>query len=170
VIERTFPEPTVMSSENDPAGTPFWERYIYTGTRDYTAYLTIADALDFRSSMGGDDQIFHYCSDLAAQAADELTTLWETRLLAPNDMQVMMINVELPTSSFELAQRLQRHLLEEHNMYIIVLQEPRSKIVYTRLSAQIYLGIDDFRRLGLCVKDYLTSAAAPEGWLDSTTF
>jgi hypothetical protein len=78
----------------------------------------------------------------------------------------MMFNVVLPTQDFELADRMQKWLLEHRNMYIVVLKEPRSCIVYTRLSATVYLELSDFEQLAQHVLHFLSGQLArPDGVL-----
>lgn len=154
-----FPEPTVISSENKPSSTPLWERFMYTGTRDYTSFLTIPYAIEFRNELGGDKKIFNYCHNLAINAGDYLAKLWNTSLMAPSSIHSMMINIVLPTKDFEKAKAMQIKLLNEHKIYMIVLQEPFSKIVYTRLSAQVYLNLNDFKELGYIIKKYLMESS-----------
>ena len=40
----------------------------YVGTRDYTPWTSLAAALDFRNTIGGEDKISEYCHDLALWA------------------------------------------------------------------------------------------------------
>ena len=47
-IDQVRPQPTVISSENDIfAGTDYQSRFVYTGTKDFTSYISISDAIDF---------------------------------------------------------------------------------------------------------------------------
>lgn len=154
-----FPEPTVVSSENAP-GTVFTERFIYTGTRDYTPFIAMKDALEYRNQLGGDSAIFGYVHNLATEAARTLTQMWGTSLLAPMEISPMMFNVVLPTNDTQKASAMQNDLLSKHNIYMITLQEPVSGLIYSRLSAQIYLELSDFQLLGQLVLDYLRGSDA----------
>ena len=49
---------------------------------------------------------------------------------------------------------MQDYLLHEHNIYMLVLEEKNSGMIYTRLSAQIYLEMADFAKLGALVAQY----------------
>lgn len=160
-ISPTFPEPTVISSANNPlAPTSFSERYAYVSTREYTAILSIGAALDFRNDiLGGDLAINGYCKGLATRAKSMLTELWgvsDKPPLAPDSMEAFMINVPLPDAinSVDVGLRLMNYLLDEHDIYMLVLWEESSKMFYTRLSAQVYLDLEDFQQLGYLVQKF----------------
>ena len=63
----------------------------------------------------------------------------------------------LPTADFDLAMKMQGDLLNDHGVYMLSLKDEKTGIVYTRLSAQIYLDRDDFVKLGELVKKYLAA-------------
>lgn len=42
-------------------------QYGWTGTQDWTPYMTIPAALKFRKSIGGEDRIMAYCHSLAVK-------------------------------------------------------------------------------------------------------
>lgn len=177
-ITPVFPEPTVISSENsmphcstldgnnndveNDNGDPLYHRFIYTSTKDYTALLSLSAAMDFRDDvLGGDEAIHTYIRTLAMQAKAYLMSLWETPIpMAPNEMEEYMINVVLPISKDdkdkkEVGVALQRYLYDTHDMYVVIAEEPSSGLIYTRLSAQVYLEMSDFERLGKAVMDFL---------------
>lgn len=159
-ISDTFPEPTVISSGNPIGSTSLSERYSYVSTKDYTAFLSMDAALEFRQTiLGGDEAIYQYCRTLALDAKHYLMDLWNVTIaLAPDEMEEFMINIPLPTSigidSKERGMALQEYLLKDHGVYMIVAFEPSSGLFYTRLSAQVYLELWDFQRLGHLVLDF----------------
>ena len=75
----------------------FVNRFVWTGTRDYTAFCAMKDALEFRQSLGGDPVIMGYNQGLARWAGHYLAGVWNTFLLAPDTMQGTMTNVVVPT-------------------------------------------------------------------------
>ena len=157
-ISPLRPEPSVISSENDvlaAGGMSFPLRYGYTGTKDFTAYISMGAALDFRSLLGGEERIMSYTSGLAAWAGDHLTELWGTSRLSPPAFEGNMINVVLPTKDFAKATAMQAELLELQGIYMLALQDGPSGIIYTRLSSMIYLEKKDFVRVGKAVREYL---------------
>jgi selenocysteine lyase/cysteine desulfurase len=160
-VTDTFPEPTVISSANKVEyGQSIVDRYSYVSTRDYTAGLSMDAALDFRQDLlGGDEAIYQYCRTLALQAKHYLMDLWKiSKPLVPDALEEFMINVPLPThvvNSTTQAKQLQvDYLLQQHGIYMIVLLEPTSGIYFTRLSAQVYLELWDFQRLGHLVLEF----------------
>mmetsp|Transcript_26259 Transcript_26259/g.62173 ORF Transcript_26259/g.62173 Transcript_26259/m.62173 type:complete len:430 (-) Transcript_26259:233-1522(-) len=127
------PEPTVISSSGKQ---DFVGRFDYTGTRDYTAFVAFVDAFKFREKLG-DELIYNYNTQLAAWAAAHLSQRWGTKVLSPPHMQAYMFNVELPTKSAAVGAALHDRLEQDYDAYMLSLQ--LGDIVYTRLSAQVYL-------------------------------
>jgi len=146
--------PTVISSENKVNVTTFIDKYLYTGTRDYTAFCSVVEALNFREFVGGDERIFKYLHDLAVQAGHELAALWGTEVLADDSMVGSMVNVRLPTTDPQLANNLTTRLFDEYKMYIVVY--PLNNQFWTRLSVNIYLELNDFKKMGAIVKGMLS--------------
>lgn len=178
----TFPEPSVISSAN-AVGSDYDQRYKYTGTRDYTAFAALPAALEFRRYLGGEDQIKRYCHQLAVDAGEHLAKAWGTALLVPPVMTAFMVNIILPSTDAAAIKVMQEELNEKYGIYIVYgsvevmvsvdnNQGPRictdgeqsskrdtacqKRIVYvTRLSAQVYLDMDDFIKLGSLVPELL---------------
>jgi selenocysteine lyase/cysteine desulfurase len=138
LVTREFPEPTVISSANS-LGTPFSERYAYVSPRDYTAMIAMSKALEFRQYVGGDEAIYTHNRNLALAAKHYRMDIWNVGAMAPDSLEEFMINIMLPISDVSVANELMYHSLRKHNMYIRVLYDKESGIVYTRLSSQIYL-------------------------------
>ncbi|GMI02790.1 hypothetical protein TrVE_jg10619 [Triparma verrucosa] len=159
-IDSVRPQPSVISSENDVAGgTDYLTRFGYTGTKDFTAYLSIADSLDFRDSLeatNGKGSIIEYTNGLAKWVGDYLSSKWKTSRLSPPEFEAALFNVVLPTTDYERATDLQTYLLNEYGIYMLALLDEPTGIVYTRLSAQIYLERDDFVKVGDLVLDFLS--------------
>jgi selenocysteine lyase/cysteine desulfurase len=169
-ITDAFPEPTVISSENSwqessndsQHDDPLYHRFIYTSTKDYTAMISISEAMKFRNDvLGGETEIHNYIRTLASRAKEYLMDAWNTSTpLVPNSMEEYMINVILPISKdlpnkTDVGTALQQWLYQHHNMYVVIVKEPSSGYIYTRLSAQVYLELDDFKRLGKAVLAFL---------------
>ena len=176
---QSFPEPTVISSKN-ALGLDFVDRFSYTGTRDYTAFATLPAAFKFRHYLGGEERILTYCHNLAVAAGEYLAAAWGTNLLVPATMSGFMINVILPSTNATAIKEMQEELDKKHGIYIVygsidivVADETEDKckrqyddtyrscstktIYSTRLSAQVYLGMVDFRPLGNLVPQLLHS-------------
>jgi hypothetical protein len=80
----------------------------------------------------------------------------------PEDMSGFMVNVILPTSHPEAASYVTSTLNSTYNIYMVTGSVVDSRpgrvgtpILFTRLSAQIYLELSDFTQLGKLVPDLL---------------
>jgi len=135
--------PLVISSSGNIS---FVGEFEYTGTRDYTAFLSMGAALDFRIKWG-DLEIMEYNHQLAVWAGNYLSKLWNTRMLVnDNSMVGSMVNVVLPTQNDQKAQMLTQLLFDKYNMYLVAVKT--QGIWYARISAQIFLEQSDFVDLG----------------------
>ena len=160
-------QPTVISSTGRQ---DYLGRFLYTGTRDYTAFSTISAGMSFYESLGP-ERVLRYCTDLVRCGAQLCADAWGTRLLCPTDMCAFMVNVELPCTDRDAAYDLQRSLDREHNVYMVYESVPNSalaqeqgqgqgqgqegqsdRIFFVRLSAQVYLDISDFETLARLVQ------------------
>eukprot|EP00698_Gefionella_okellyi_P008827 TRINITY_DN220_c0_g1_i1.p1 TRINITY_DN220_c0_g1~~TRINITY_DN220_c0_g1_i1.p1 ORF type:complete len:290 (+),score=71.31 TRINITY_DN220_c0_g1_i1:421-1290(+) len=137
--------PTVISSTGYK---DFVGAYEYTGTRDYTAYCSISNALQFRNWVGN-DRIFSYLRDTAVWGSNYLAQEWKTETMNPDSMTAAMMNVRFPTQDFATATAVQTRLLQEYNIYIVVYQLQGA--VWARLSAQIYVSRDDVMKMAQLV-------------------
>ena len=128
----------------------------YVGTRDVTGFLSTSAALDFIAGFGVRD-VQQYLRDLSGEGARLLRTIGAAPI-APSEMYAAMRTYRLPQSrraEGEDAQELTNGLWDEHHIQIAasVFQEQ----LLLRLSAQIYVGIDDYRTL--------VDILEREGWL-----
>ena len=80
----------------------------------------------------------------------------QTSRLSPPEFEAALFNVVLPTTDYKRATDLQTYLLNEYGIYMLALLDEPTSIVYTRLSAQIYLERDDFVKVGDLVLDFLS--------------
>lgn len=94
--------------------------------------------------------MYNYNHTLIVNGARMCADAWGTGLLCPNDMIGYMANVFLPTQSKEETEALRDALDTKHNVYIPVgkvKMHTGEERYYTRLSAQVYLTMDDFCRI-----------------------
>ena len=151
--------PTVVSSEGLRT---FTDGFLYTGTRDYTAFCSIGAAFDYRNMLG-DPNINNYNHGLAASAGLLLSRMWQTRTVAPDRMIGSMVDVQLPTSDSSKVAAIQDAFTNEFNSYIVVYQLKGSDPpqYWTRLSAQVYLELSDFETVGSRVLEILDRPSDP---------
>ncbi|TFK16814.1 PLP-dependent transferase [Coprinopsis marcescibilis] len=129
-------------------------QFEWNGTIDFTAYLTIPDALAFRQWLGGEHKINAYCHSLALQGGKYLAELWGTELMDPEGTQTLnMVNVRLPLpspSTFTypptVVKYVHTQLLVVHKVYSAWFLHNGE--LWTRCSAQVFNDISDFERVG----------------------
>jgi len=133
--------PLIISSAGEfPDDWP--KNYEYIGTRDYSNYLSISSAFDFRESLG-DKEIMEYIHDLAWNGAKILAEIFQTQLQTPNEKLVgAMVGIEVPCD-FDTAMTVQKILLSKYDTYIQIIAYKNKAFV--RISGQIYLELEDFR-------------------------
>lgn len=119
-----------------------WE-FAYTGCKDYSAYLSISDALKFRQKIG-EEEIIKYNRNLAWQAGVEIAKVWGTEILIKDQTKIpAMVNVRVPCEDTVLIEKIVKQALFEYNTYIPCFKFNNGKI-YARFSAQIYNEISDY--------------------------
>jgi len=142
--------PAVLSSEFQ--GANFASSFQYTGTRNYNAMLAMSAALEFRRGFG-ENAVMTYTRELAWEGANRWKAMWNTELLAPQEMNSAIVNVRLPTDNMTLVDQVRDVMMSRYDTYIQTAQfQGRAWI---RLSGQIYLQMDDIvlagqRILSLC--------------------
>ncbi|KAG2388017.1 hypothetical protein C9374_000867 [Naegleria lovaniensis] len=147
--------PTVISFHytNTPQSS-YQKEFSYTGTRDYSSYLSIKDAIEYRQWLGGEEKIQHYNSQLAIQIGELYSKLFGTQVIT-NDKRLWggsMVNIKLPLEFGEdltFWTRVQSIVLETFRSYV-VFYEFDSKM-YCRISAQIYNDLNDYERIGRAI-------------------
>lgn len=145
------------------------DKFLFVGTMDYTNYIASQEAIKFRRDVcGGEEAIRDYTYKLAKDAAQLFCNEFGTKTVtAGNNLDedttpTAMINVFLPTPSGPVdleapvdangkhavdlefaANELQYALLFKYNVYFPI--GVINNQLYTRLSAQVYLDLDDFQ-------------------------
>lgn len=139
------------------------DKFFFVGTLNYSPYISVTEAVKFRQEVcGGEQAIKDYTYKLALEAAELFAREFDTEILKStvetndDDISTSMINVFLPTPSgpkiagtnqvdIEFAMNeLQYSMLQEDDVYFPI--SCHNGKLYTRLSAQVYLDIDDFKK------------------------
>ncbi|GAA5982857.1 hypothetical protein JCM10908_006812 [Rhodotorula pacifica] len=143
----------------------FVNEHSWSGTVDWAPYLSVAAALDFRRDvLGGEERIYKYCFDLAVKggelvAAELGTMVMRNATAEEGELVATMVNVELPLpapSTFStsdsklLAPFWFRELSTKHQTIVPIFAHGDQ--FWTRLSAQVYNDLDDFRHVAKAVK------------------
>jgi len=120
--------------------------FAWTGTRDYSSYLAMVDAINWRSKVGGEQKIMNYMHKLSMQVAKSLSALWNTDVLLPEDKTPAMVCVRLPTTDDAKAAALVQKLQDQYDTFLVVYKYDDQW--WTRLSTQIYNEEADFLKVG----------------------
>jgi len=160
--------PTVISDEGQ-GRTLFQLEFSYVGTKDYTPYLSMSSALDFRSSLG-DRAIMDYIHNLAVNGGDVLASRWNTGVLVENDMVPAMVNVRLPTNAPTPPTPVPPNQVNPALIPQLLLEKFDTWVPtyalqgqwWVRVSAQIYNDISDFEFLASAILSLLNNTSSSE--------
>ncbi|KAI6710949.1 hypothetical protein JHW43_006515 [Diplocarpon mali] len=158
--------------EDTSGRTRFIYLFDFVATIDYTPYMCIPAALDFRRSVcGGETRIREYCFDVARRGGDAMAAILGTSVMTTPTQtmrQCAFANVELPVTLSSGQDEPGDLPIEEAGAVAAWLRETAAREMDTylqtavhggklwvRLSGQIYLEVGDFEwvahRLGpLC--------------------
>ncbi|OMH82431.1 putative aminotransferase [Zancudomyces culisetae] len=132
----------------------FNESFLWQGTIDFSQYLSTCAALNFIEAVGGLKKIQSYCRNLALEAASLLESKYGLVGMCSeqNSHQIAhMINAKLPLEHGNpihdaVGAGLLDSMLKKKN--IIGSFYPHNGAWWVRLSAQIYVSIEDFDIFG----------------------
>jgi isopenicillin-N epimerase len=132
-------------------GQGFTAEFDWTGTRDFSAWLAVVDALRFFDGLGA-ARVRTYNHDLVVTAASRIAELWQTPLDAPAAMHGSMIAIRLPPRlqnygppTRETARRLQSELLAKHRIVVAIMA--LGDALWARISGQVYNTPEDYAKL-----------------------
>ncbi|KAG0271428.1 hypothetical protein BGZ95_000763 [Linnemannia exigua] len=128
----------------------FAREFGWAGTQDYSSLMSILSALTFRKQYG-EDAIISYTHSLALEGGKAMAKILGTQTLTPDDHHVgNMVNVALPIKDLNHpkanTKALMEILMDKYNVFTPAFRHGDK--FYTRVSAQIYLEVQDFVRLG----------------------
>ena len=135
----------------------FQAAFSYQGTADFSNYLAMEKALDFRESVGGEEAIMNYIHNLAVEGGKALAKEFGTELLFSHHSRfAAMVDVKLPpcNSSIDFTYELLHH--KPISTYVPVYSDNSGNMI-ARVSAQIYNDVDDFRFLAKVIKEIIKS-------------
>jgi isopenicillin-N epimerase len=132
-------------------GEGFTAEFDWTGTRDFSAWLAVVDALRFLDGLGA-ARVRAYNHDLVVTAASRIAESWQTPLDAPAAMHGSMIALRLPPRlqaygppTRDTARRLQSAFLAKHRVVVAVMA--LGDALWARISGQIYNTPEDYAKL-----------------------
>ena len=166
----------------DPAAlanlSEFERRFQYTGTRDYTPLVAVADALRWREKVG-ESAILGYNHSLAVWGQEFLASEWNTETLVPPECTAFMAHARVPVSTPGAAALLNRRLREERATHVMAFELPARAHLgetepthWVRPCAQLFVSRDDFAHLAAATKELAgeceAAAKAACAWLART--
>ncbi|RIB04131.1 pyridoxal phosphate-dependent transferase [Gigaspora rosea] len=136
----------------------FTQEFSWVGAQDYSSYLTVLPALEFRRAIGGEEKILTYCHDLAVKGGKLIASILGTEIMGPEHIIPNMVNIRLPVdiSNERISVEVLNNLLfEKYRCY--VLPYKHNGYWYIRASAQIYNDLSDFENVGKILKEICES-------------
>ena len=138
-----------------PAHSPFETEFGFVGTMDFSSFLSVPAAADFRASLGGDEAIFQYIHDLSAHGGARAAAILGTEVLRGTEPEgAPMVNVRLPLphpGDPDVRLALERALWRDYQTFIPLCAHAGAW--WARLSAQVYLDGDDFDTAGHALRE-----------------
>ncbi|KAI8982537.1 pyridoxal phosphate-dependent transferase [Pilobolus umbonatus] len=135
----------------DPSdGSSFTQEHS-PGTIDYTPYVCVSAAINYRKSIGGEEAIQKYIHDLAVKGGELVAKILNTRVMenSTKTLTLGMVNVELPIpptskSDSEISNHFMQRSLYGYNTMFVTYKH--NNVWWVRLCGQIYLDLDDFEK------------------------
>ncbi|KAM5530994.1 hypothetical protein V8D89_015321 [Ganoderma adspersum] len=162
IIKSSIPTSQQYISPKSPQwetkGTNYVAQHEWTGTQDWTPFITVPEAIAFREWLGGEKVIYDYCHQLAVSGAKRLAEILGTRVLDEHgELTTTMSNVQLPLPTkdektinidiyWEVDAYLKDKLLFRRKAYAAHFYH--NGAWWVRCSAQVYNELSDFERLG----------------------
>ncbi|KAJ3513808.1 hypothetical protein NLJ89_g2748 [Agrocybe chaxingu] len=154
MITTSIPTGHAYISPKDREESNFAPQHEWTGTIDWTSHLTIADALDYRAWLGGEEKINAYCHNLALKGGKVLAEILKTQVMDPDgEFTLNMVNVELPLPPITTIEEftkidivLKQKLLIKYKAYSAHFFHNGKW--WTRCSAQVFNTLEDFDKIG----------------------
>ncbi|KAG0317130.1 hypothetical protein BGZ99_006502 [Dissophora globulifera] len=142
----------------------FDTEFAWSGTQDYSSIMSIGAAIAFRKQYG-EDAIISYTHALAIEGGHAIAKILGTNVLTPYDHQVgNMVNIRLPLKNPDHPnarfQWFVDTLLDRYNFFTPTFKHGGQW--WTRISAQIYLELDDFVRFGNIWKEVIDEMNAEQ--------
>jgi isopenicillin-N epimerase len=126
-------------------GRGFAAEFDWTGTRDFSSWLAVPDALDFFRNLRP-ERVRAYCHELVTRKAAEISGAWHTRCDGPAQLHGSLMAIRLPE---HLQRRDPVQLMAEwvNRHRIVVPAMAIDGVLWARISAQVYNVPGDYERL-----------------------
>ncbi|GAA6061312.1 hypothetical protein JCM10212_005426 [Sporobolomyces blumeae] len=163
------------------------DEFAFTGTLDFSPYVSTVAALDFRRDvLGGESNITSYCHRLAIRGGERVAEILGTRTMRNSDPEregelvANMVNVELPLPSYtpfggdggplaasDVKTYWYRVLADKYRTGVPIFAH--DGLPFVRLSAQVYTDMDDFEYVGYAMRDVCEAIERGEHLRDPKT-
>ena len=161
----------VVKEEDGGEKSRFVKTFAYTGTLDDNPYLCLEAALEWRKkvtwgSKTGDEAIKGYISDLSKKGGKRVAEIMRSEVLEneegtlgnsgfanvrlPLTLEDVSTEIENEKQCKEIAAEIMRCMIQKHGIALFVYFYAGNW--WTRLSAQVFLTLDDFERAGRTLK------------------
>ncbi|KLT45811.1 PLP-dependent transferase, partial [Cutaneotrichosporon oleaginosum] len=159
LIRTTFPTGHYYESDKYPTTGyshpwAFAKQFGWSGTGDFTPYLTVPVALKFRREIGGEERIMAYNHSMAVAGGKRLAKRWSTSIIENErgELTACMANVELPiavpkdiSEQIELQRYMEDTMLEADTFASTFVHNGKW---FGRFSAQVWTELSDFDYVG----------------------
>ncbi|PWN36719.1 PLP-dependent transferase [Meira miltonrushii] len=163
-IQRSGMPTSFCFTPNATSENNTWsQQWMLNGTTDMSVALSVQAAIQFRQKLGGEARIMNYNHDLAVRGGEEAAKILGTSVMDNEDhsLTASMVNIRLPIISSRIAngntqdpvafekwaQKAEswffKSLFEEFKCAAPVFAHDGK--IWVRMSAQIWLDIDDFK-------------------------
>ncbi|KXN66495.1 PLP-dependent transferase [Conidiobolus coronatus NRRL 28638] len=132
------------------------EKFEWSGPVDFSKWYSSKSVLDYRKSVGGDEEIYNYNHNLAVLGGEKVAQILGTKVYGERDQLGYMTNILLPVKTEvepNFPKLLEQYILKNYNIRLRVFSFKNR--YYLRLSAQLFLNLKDFELAGLVVKEVL---------------
>jgi len=128
----------------------FQRKFAWTGTMDFSPYMTVPAALKFREDVGGEQAIMSYNHRLAIDGGFYMASVLGTEVIQAEDQIGNMVDVRLPINDPNAA-RLNTDFWIDTLLYrfphVFAPTYKHGGKWYVRISCQIYNDLSDFETL-----------------------
>lgn len=145
-VQNNLLQPFIISDRYQRINYKNYEKYGYVGTKDYTNWILMNQALKFRQMIGGDEKIKTYIKNLAIEGGKIIANIWKTKLYISDidngKYLCGMVLVEMPKNTKKNWNW--KKFGKENNIWIKVFNTMYGHLV-ARFSVQIIHQIEDFQ-------------------------
>lgn len=162
--------------------SPFQKLFRYVATQDDSSYLCIQSALRFRQDVcGGEDRIRAHTTHLAIEGGKRIASILGTEVMeeAGHLTRCFFANVRLPLTigdhgrdvrqenALQAVEWIVEKLVDDFDTYMAVYMHAGK--IWTRLSAQIYIDLQDVERGAKALKEICQRVEAGEHLSETQT-